>query len=213
MPVGQNLYHPTHVPAPTPPSGTGFVQFSPLDQTSLMMLAGYRDCAQEAIRYLLDVEKLSIDDPLVVGLRMHLHEHQKSIDIHQMLYGHYGHPGGHFVDTMGGQYHHQGLLSSPSPHWPHWHVGGMAQSIMAADTDIHHQPIAEHVRTATPSAIIHPVASVDSETNSSTALDLGLLQGSNAAIANLAEEILSLLEEGESFSDCESDDEYEYVEQ
>lgn len=50
-----------------------------------MFLAGYNDCMEEAVRYLTDVEKLSLDDPLVTGLQKHLMDHQSNLDESSIL--------------------------------------------------------------------------------------------------------------------------------
>lgn len=44
-----------------------------------VLLAGYIDCAKEAIAYLTEVEHLPPDDPVIVGLRQHLRHHQESL--------------------------------------------------------------------------------------------------------------------------------------
>ncbi len=56
----------------------------PVDQESIV-LAGYKDCTDEAIRYLLEVEKMPEDDPLVLGLRQHLLARQQQLDVERIL--------------------------------------------------------------------------------------------------------------------------------
>lgn len=48
-----------------------------------MFGAGFTDCAQEAIEYLLQVEKLDENDPIVVGLKQHLVETQQRLGLDQ----------------------------------------------------------------------------------------------------------------------------------
>ena len=55
-----------------------------LNQATIF-LAGFRDCTEEAIKYLVDVENISKDDPLIQGLQMHLHERQDNIDVAKIV--------------------------------------------------------------------------------------------------------------------------------
>ncbi|KAK6170495.1 hypothetical protein SNE40_018876 [Patella caerulea] len=55
------------------------MQRLPALSPSSAVMEGFQDCAEEAIRYLIEVEKLAADDPMVVGLREHLYEKQKSM--------------------------------------------------------------------------------------------------------------------------------------
>ncbi|KAL4232569.1 hypothetical protein ACF0H5_007259 [Mactra antiquata] len=48
-------------------------------------LTGYIDCAQEALWFLTQVEKLPWDHPTVVGLQIHLWEQYKMLHLQQML--------------------------------------------------------------------------------------------------------------------------------
>ena len=50
-----------------------------------MVLAGYQDCTAEAIRFLVEVEHISPDDPIVVGLKHHLYQCQRQLDYNQLL--------------------------------------------------------------------------------------------------------------------------------
>ncbi|CAN8017157.1 unnamed protein product [Ixodes persulcatus] len=61
---------------PTPSQGS--------DQQDLA-IAGFRACAQEAIRFLIEEEHLPGDDPLVLGLWRHLAMQELSIDLDSML--------------------------------------------------------------------------------------------------------------------------------
>ena len=44
----------------------------PEDYACRMFIAGFRDCADEVLRYLTEVENMAEDDPVIVGLRDHL---------------------------------------------------------------------------------------------------------------------------------------------
>ena len=50
-----------------------------------MILAGYHDCSEEAIRYLTDVEHIPEDDQMIVGLRQHLWERQQALNYERLL--------------------------------------------------------------------------------------------------------------------------------
>lgn len=69
---GQQMQHPA------------MLGLSPFEQAEVV-LTGYRDCAAEAIRYLVEVEHFAMDDPLVIGLRKHLYEQQRALNIHRIL--------------------------------------------------------------------------------------------------------------------------------
>ena len=58
-----------------------------VDQESIV-LAGFRDCTEEAIRYLMEVEHLPEADPLVLGLKQHLLARQQQLDVERILQGH-----------------------------------------------------------------------------------------------------------------------------
>ena len=58
-----------------------------VDQESIV-LAGFRDCSEEAIRYLMEVEHLPEDDPLVIGLKQHLLARQQQLNVERILQGH-----------------------------------------------------------------------------------------------------------------------------
>ena len=44
-----------------------------------VLLAGFRDCTQEALSYLVHEEHLALDDPIVVGLQRHLAEKEEEL--------------------------------------------------------------------------------------------------------------------------------------
>ena len=49
------------------------------------MNAGFQECADEAIRYLIEEENFSPDDPIVVGLQEHLREKQHLLNLQQVF--------------------------------------------------------------------------------------------------------------------------------
>ncbi|XP_061167426.1 uncharacterized protein LOC133185780 isoform X2 [Saccostrea echinata] len=60
------------------------IGLSPLQQAEVV-LTGYRDCAAEALRYLVEVERFAEDDPIVVGLQKHLYEQQRALNVQRIL--------------------------------------------------------------------------------------------------------------------------------
>ena len=50
-----------------------------------MFLAGFSDCAEEAVRYLVEVEGLSQNHPMVVGLKQYLFDKQRILELNIML--------------------------------------------------------------------------------------------------------------------------------
>jgi len=64
------------------PSNDVIVSDVTMDDVSL---AGFRDCSEEAIRYLLQVEGLSEDDPVIVGLQQHLYRQRQEFEMKQTI--------------------------------------------------------------------------------------------------------------------------------
>lgn len=58
--------------------------FSPVYPCN-MFLAGYMDCAKEALWYLTEVEKLPWDHPMVVQLKVQLHEQYRMLQLQYMI--------------------------------------------------------------------------------------------------------------------------------
>ncbi|XP_064595272.1 uncharacterized protein LOC135461914 [Liolophura sinensis] len=56
---------------------------SPFQDTDVM--AGFQDCAQEVMRYLIEVENLPESHPVCLGLRQHLLEKQRLLDVETLL--------------------------------------------------------------------------------------------------------------------------------
>lgn len=50
-----------------------------------LVLLGYRDCSYETHRYMVEVENMSEDDPVVLGLQQHLQQHWLRMDIQSLL--------------------------------------------------------------------------------------------------------------------------------
>lgn len=50
-----------------------------------LVLLGYRDCSYETHRYMVEVENMPEDDPLVLGLQQHLEQHWLRMDIQTLL--------------------------------------------------------------------------------------------------------------------------------
>lgn len=60
-------------------------QQSPLSEQCNLFLTGYVDCMQEAYWFLTQVEKLPLDHPMVVGLKMKLYEQYEMLRLQYML--------------------------------------------------------------------------------------------------------------------------------
>lgn len=56
---------------------------SPFQDTDVM--AGFQDCAEEVMRYLIEVENLPESHPVCFGLRQHLLEKQRLLDVETLL--------------------------------------------------------------------------------------------------------------------------------
>ena len=71
----------TTVPSP-PPSPPQYDSAHPQPVEGMsVFLAGFKDCTEEAITYLLEMEHMSQQDPVIEGLRLHLWRRQVQIDM------------------------------------------------------------------------------------------------------------------------------------
>lgn len=141
-------------------------------------LLGYRDCAEEALRFLMEVEHLSNDHPLVIGLKYHLQEQQRCLS-----FGHVYYDGGQEIITdFETNLNDSGISIQGDPNTP-----------MSTESIINPEP---------PNGISLTHSSGDT-ISTNQLLELASLQN-NPAVSSLAEEILSLLEE----SDDDDDDDY-----
>ena len=219
-----------------------------VDQESIV-LAGFRDCTEEAIRYLMEVEHLPEDDPLVMGLKQHLLARQQQLDVDRILHGHSGLPntgsdssnnssdsGDSIVMTSGNHGHHSpeshlcagGALVVPtnlqgprslSPGAHHIDSASSRSDTPMSDnasegnrsevSDVSsefHVPDSAMI-SSSPDAQQHPAGSQQPQAQDvASVLNLALLAQSNPAIANLTEELLSLLE-GEASADVNESEE------
>ncbi|KAH3727332.1 hypothetical protein DPMN_053264 [Dreissena polymorpha] len=50
-----------------------------------MFFTGYLDCAHEALRYLIEIEKLPTSHPLVLGIQCQLYEHYRLLQLQYMF--------------------------------------------------------------------------------------------------------------------------------
>ena len=141
---------------------------SPFEQAEVV-LTGYRDCAAEAIRYLVEVEHFSMDDPIVLGLRKHLYEQQRALNVHRILSNLENNP--YFVsDTENSRLDDSGFGDNSF-------VGNVNDTNMEAharyESDSEAEP-SETISNTVPHEVDH------------------------SAIVSLAEEILTLIELGET---------------
>ncbi len=188
-----------HLPMPS-------LQVPNLDQADIV-LAGFRDCTQEALRYLTDVEKIPTDDPIITGLKHHLIQQQECIDLNEVI-------------TCGSQPEAGCPQPMDSIHLePHsLHIDTHTNlSPVISDTHISDESVGSdpsHTSLVSPRSQeqdeegIAPSSSDDDMSQSLTSIDhsssdedmsqsvlsLALLAQNNPAIASLTEEILSLLE-------------------
>lgn len=66
-------------------SAAAYAQLSSLPPPCNMFLSGYMDCVHESLWYLIEVEKLPLDHPMVVGLKMNLYEQYGMLHLEYML--------------------------------------------------------------------------------------------------------------------------------
>jgi hypothetical protein len=154
------------------------IGLSPLEQAEVI-LTGYRDCAAEAIRYLVEEERFAIDDPIVVGLRKHLYEQQRALNIHRIL---------------------SNLENNPV-----YLASGQNMTMDDSGIDETDSCCNEyHVTSEAPSQNEAPSETQQSEMNSTIAPEVD-----HDAVVSLAEEILSLIEVEDSSGDVEEMEEEE----
>ena len=187
-------------------SDVAMSRLPPLDPTSALV-TGYNDCGEEAIRYLMEVEHLPADHPLVVGLRTHLMEQKKALDLAYLLTGPpiFGSGPSYSSPSLGQteSSHEQLPLSGQTDsHYIQTHE----QLPLSGQTDAHyihltelHNPGLQSVGTV-PDSTVHPDF-LHPHHMLPTMSDTDLL------IRSLAEEIFSLLEEDDGFYDEEDEEE------
>ena len=148
-----------------------------------VVLAGFQDCSHEAIRYLIDVEKIAQDDPLIVGLQQHLRQHQQQMDLAQTF--------SECLQSMDSE----DMSDSHSErtdlkHIPqsHYELNSMDMTDSHSEADSLEDRLTGDCNTGSDNENIN-------EQMTDSVLDLALLAQNNPAIASLTEEILGLLEE------------------
>lgn len=162
-----------------------FIGITSNDHSSL--ITGFRDCADEAIRYLVEIEHLSPDDPLVVGLREHLKEQHRLYSLQQMLI--------HCNLMFNNNHYEQSDVSNTNQ--THYDCNGSVVSLehqVSRKSALSEDSIENNIKDS------HTMETEsDLHNGNSNSLDM-------AAITSLAEEIMSLLEEDETLSDIEDED-------
>ena len=148
-----------------------------------VVLAGFQDCSHEAIRYLIDVEKIAQDDPLIVGLQQHLRQHQQQMDLAQTF--------SECLQSMDSE----DMSDSHSErtdlkHIPqsHYELSSMDMTDSHSEADSLEDRLTGDCNTGSDNENMN-------EQMTDSVLDLALLAQNNPAIASLTEEILGLLEE------------------
>ncbi|KAK3097737.1 hypothetical protein FSP39_012653 [Pinctada imbricata] len=168
------------------------IGLSPLQQAEVV-LSGYRDCAAEAIRYLTEVENIPADDPLVLGLQSHLHEKQKHLDFVQILI----------------QYHN--TMNSTESHDADLELGSLDDSGVSlqseTDPSLNFDTIDENIVSDCEPTSEHISQDVNIVSSTNCIVQSEQETTPSASITALAEEILSLIEEGMT-SDSEKIDDF-----
>lgn len=167
-------------------------------------LIGYRDCAAEAIRFLIEEENVPVHDPLIIGLVNRLIEQERALAVHDMMYAETNHA------SESGQIIHsqeQNVYSEDSSAMEtssgevvvsdhhiehHAQISGDIEQSQLNDSGLHEQP----TNTFCPTNL-YPLSQLSNDTDST-------LDSDNAKIASLAGEILALLQE-DNLSDYEDD--------
>ncbi len=180
------------------------LQMPALDQADIV-LAGFRDCTSEALRYLTDVEKIPDDDPLITGLKLHLVERQELIDYDDVLTAcAHQSKDDQVEDCIADSSHSrtQDSIHRVSPHHSIDSQSVLSASPLTSDTDMMEvSDSAEIMGSVSQAIVITSGSQTSDEANSSSdedmsqsVISLALLAQNNPAIASLTEEILSLLE-------------------
>lgn len=138
-------------------------------------LLGYQDCAEEALRFLMEVEHLSNDHPLVTGLKHHLQEQQMWLRFGNVYYD--------SQTDLQINLNDSGIS-----------IQDDSNTHMATESNTNSEPPCEMSLTYTTGETI----------TTNQLLELASLQN-NSAVSGLAEELLSLLEESEDSDDDDGD--------
>lgn len=151
------------------------------------LITGFKDCADEAIRYLVEIEHLSPDDPLVVGLREHLKEQHRLYSLQQMLI--------HCNLMFNNNHYEESDVSNTNQSHYHCH-----DSVVSLEQEVSRKSALSEDSIENKIKDSHTMETEsDLHNGNSNSLDM-------VAITSLAEEIMSLLEEDETLSDIEDED-------
>ncbi|KAL5009709.1 hypothetical protein ScPMuIL_012014 [Solemya velum] len=198
------------IPAVTPPQpmmtsqmGSSMIEFSSSNQVRSFQI-GYRDCAAEAIRFLIEEENVPVHDPLIIGLVNRLIEQDRALAIHDMMYAqnspasqggqviHNSETNVHNEDSSSMETSTDEVIVSGHHAEPHAEISSDNGQSELNDSGLH-----EHSTDAFCSTNFYPFSQLSNDTDTTYDAD-------NAKIASLAGEILALLQE-ENLSDYEDD--------
>jgi len=162
-------------------------------------LAGFRDCSEEAIRYLLEVEGLSENDPVIVGLREHLHRQRQQLEIKQTIADYLENI--KVTDSRGSDCNltMKDDFVSETIHHTHESIPNRLclnqnESCNSQDNELTHCE-AKHAHCKSNIPLLTPSDFADDINKTGSMLELALLAQNNPSIASLTEEILQLMDD------------------
>ena len=174
-----------------------------------IVLAGFRDCCEETIRYLIQVENLSETDPLVLGLKQHLWERQQALNYQQILQDLFYQTQvlnqesrtdiEENIEVVDGEMDTEVNDSGNASM-----LDSTATLNSSEITETEHQEDSNISESHVEESLVDS-ANVSSEDYTEPMLTLALLAQNNPAIASLTEEIISLLDSDDAEDDHVND--------
>lgn len=167
-----------------------------VDQTGIV-LAGFQDCTDEAIRYLVTVERFPEQDPLIEGLKRHLWERQQDLDVETLLQNQLN------TKSVLNQLNSTGLAG---------HHQSMVGTVTNNNSQVSHQEVNENLPVEllqSDSVLLETSQQGEDEDVSQNVFELAMLAHNNPAIACLTEQIISLLDEEEDEDEDDKDSVYD----
>ena len=178
-------------------------------------LAGYQNCIAIASNYLMDSENMSHDDPLIMGLVQYLEDRQQQRYLQYMLAQCNSNLSGDISDSDLHDLSNRTLDADEESRTSldvFTNCGQCEQNTLALPPMSEHMDIPDTTRLEfPPEGFVQPLTSSprNSEVGSSL-VSLAHLVQSNPAIANLTEEIISLMNE-EEYDDEEDYDNHQNI--
>ena len=186
------------------------VVYVPMVNQNEIFVAGFRDCSQEAVRYLVEEERLSMEDPIITGLQEYLRDRETVMDVPAAIsqhalppmnyypqYQYYPYYYPHHDVTMDNHKPHYQVAPPPCPVFDDSVTSSMDDSVMSLDDSM----------TSSVCDIIDDCdkdsgVSVSEDELAAGAMELNQLAQNNPGIGKLLTELFELFEE-------ESDDDYD----